>query len=88
MKEQGAKLDALPDFIEQRAAKDFMNTAIVDALGLKSFFFTLKLERAGHRAGHRADLRALVEDDRAALAKACGEGHAGVFARRLDKLPG
>ena len=84
MKEQGAKLDALPDFIEQRAAKDFMNTAIVDALGLKSFFFTLKLERAGHRA----DLRALVEDDRAALAKACGEGHAGVFARRLDKLPG
>ena len=55
-----------------------------NALGLKSFFFTLKLERAGHRA----DLRALVEDDRAALAKACGEGHAGVFARRLDKLPG
>lgn len=124
MKEEGAKLGAPPDFIEQllamgliekagratgpvpddapslsagdvsapapdefvrfRAAKDFMNTTLVDALGLKSFFFTMKLERAGNRA----DLRALVEGYRAALEKAYGGDQADVFVRRLTKLLG
>jgi hypothetical protein len=124
MKEEGAKLGAPPDFIEQllalgliekagratgpapadapsattadasgaapdeyvrfRGAKDFMNATIVDALGLKSFFFTLKLERAGNRT----DLHALVDDYRSALTKAYGEGQADVFVRRLTQLLG
>ena len=38
------------EFARFRAAKEFMNVTVVDALGIKSFFFTLKLERAGNLA--------------------------------------
>lgn len=127
VKEEGAKVGAPPDFIEQllqmgliekagratgpapvvaasspataaaavaprgsapneyerfRAAKDFMNVTIVDALGIKSFFFTLKLERASDRE----DLHALVEDYRSAIAKAGGQDQADVLVRRLTQL--
>ena len=113
VKEEGAKVGAPADFLEQllalgliekagragaigaapapvpagdefmlfRAAKDFMNTTIVDALGIKSFFFTMKLERAGTRA----DLRELAPAYRQALEKALGEG-ADVLAHRLDEM--
>src|SRR5690349_2257962 len=42
---QAAPAAAAPadEFTRFRAAKDLMNITIVDALGLKSFFFTLKL---------------------------------------------
>ena len=72
-----------PDEFERfRAAKDFMNTTIVDALGIKSFFFTLKLEKAGNRA----DLRELAGAYRAAIAKAEGDAQAGVLAARLEEM--
>jgi hypothetical protein len=70
------------EFMLFREAKNFMNTTIVDALGIKSFFFTMKLERAGTRA----DLRALVEPYREALAKAEGEEHAEVMVARLKEM--
>jgi hypothetical protein len=65
-----------------RAAKDLMNVTIVDALGLKSFFFTMKLERAGTLA----DLRALADPYRQAIAKADGDAAAEVLARHLNEM--
>jgi len=81
---EAAVAPASPDdeFSRFRAAKDFMNVTIVDALGIKSFFFTLKLERAGTRA----DLRELAEPYREAIAKAEGEDQAAVLAGRLAEM--
>jgi hypothetical protein len=70
------------EFTRFREAKNFMNTTIVDALGIKSFFFTMKLERAGTCA----DLRGLVEPYREAIAKAEGEEHAEVMVARLKEM--
>jgi len=67
-----------------RAAKDFMNVTIVDAMGIKSFFFTLKLERAGTLD----DLRGLKDAYENAIAKAEGTSQAQVFGRRLKQLIG
>ena len=67
------------EFSRFRAAKDFMNVTVVDALGIKSFFFTLKLERAGNVA----DLRELADAYRAAIVKGSGEEEARVFSARL-----
>jgi hypothetical protein len=72
------------EFARFREAKDFMNSTIVDALGIKSFFFTLKLERAGTVA----DLRELVDPYREAMAKAEGWEHAAVMAARLKEMLG
>ena len=73
---------AADEFSRFRAAKDFMNVTIVDAMGIKSFFFTMKLERAGTRD----DLRELADAYRAAIAKAEGEQQAEVLDRRLQEL--
>jgi len=70
------------EFSRFRAAKDFMNITIVDALGIKSFFFTLKLERASTRA----DLRELAPAYREAIAKAEDEAAADVLAARLEEM--
>ncbi|MEP7069123.1 MAG: hypothetical protein ABI789_07785 [Usitatibacter sp.] len=70
------------EFSQFRAAKEFMNVTVVDALGLKSFFFTMKLERAGTRA----DLRELAPAYRQALDKALGEAQADVLAQRLEMM--
>lgn len=70
------------EFTRFREAKQFMNTTIVDALGIKSFFFTMKLERAGVTA----DLRELLEPYRQAIAKAQGEAQAEVLARRVEEM--
>jgi hypothetical protein len=70
------------EFERFRAAKDFMNATIVDALGIKSFFFTLKLEKAGNRA----DLRGLAGAYRDAIAKADGDAQAEVLATRLAEM--
>ena len=115
--EEGAKLGAPPDFLQQlaaaglvekaagagpggaasapepattgrdeftrfREAKHFMNTTIVDALGIKSFFFTMKLERAGVTA----DLVELLEAYEEAITKAEGEEIAQVFMERLREM--
>ena len=73
---------AADEFTRFREAKNFMNTTIVDALGIKSFFFTLKLEKAGVVD----DLRALVAPYREALAKAGGAEHAEVMVARLEEM--
>jgi len=65
-----------------RAAKDFMNMTIVDALGLKAFLFTMKLERASSRA----DLREMASAYAQAIEKALGESQAQALARRLDAM--
>ncbi|HUP30633.1 MAG TPA: hypothetical protein VM122_10705 [Usitatibacter sp.] len=70
------------EFSRFRVAKEFMNVTIVDALGIKSFFFTLKLERAGTLA----DLRELAAPYREALAKSEGDAQAAVLAARLEEM--
>lgn len=70
------------EFSRFRAAKDFMNVTIVDALGIKSFFFTLKLERAATRD----DLRGLAPAYREAIAKAEDDAAADVLAKRLEEM--
>ena len=72
----------LIEFSRFRAAKDFMNVTLVDALGIKSFFFTLELERAGNVA----DLRERAGPYREALARSEGDAQAVVLAARLEKM--
>ena len=79
-----AAAPAPDEFTRFREAKNFMNVTIVDALGIKSFFFTMKLERAGTVA----DLRELEEPYREAMAKAEGWEHAAVMAARLKEMLG
>jgi len=71
-------------FARFREAKNFMNVTIVDAMGIKSFFFTLKLERAGTID----DLRGLAAGYREAIAKSAGEVEAELLAKRLQSLLG
>ena len=70
------------EFTRFRAAKDLMNVTAVDALGIRSFFFTLKLERASNLA----DLRELVSAYREAIAKGSGAEEAQVFTERLKAM--
>jgi hypothetical protein len=70
------------EFIRFRNAKDFMNVTVVDALGIRSFFFTLKLEKAATLD----DLRELAAGYREAIAKGGGDEQAGVLAARLEDM--
>lgn len=70
------------EFSRFRAAKDLMNVSVVDALGIRSFFFTLKLERAGTLA----DLRDLVSPYREAITKGSSAEEAQVFTERLKAM--
>jgi len=72
------------EFTRFRAAKELMNVTVVNALGIKSFFFTLKLERAGNLA----DLRELVGAYRDAIARGSGTEEARVFTDRLIAILG
>jgi hypothetical protein len=63
-------------------AQKFMNDTIVDALGIKAFFFTLKLERANNVA----DLQALVDDYSKAMEKGMGGDMAQLAIRRVRDL--
>ena len=65
-----------------RLAQQFMNDTVVNALGLKAFFFTLKLEKCSTVE----DLRLLTGAYREAITKASGESEADVLARRLEEL--
>jgi len=77
-----AAASAEDEFMRFRNAKDFMNVTITNALGLKSFFFTLKLERASTRA----DLGELADAYRAAIEKASGSEEAEVLSTRLSAM--
>lgn len=66
-----------------RAALKFMNDSAVDALGLRAFFFTLKLEKCYAAA----DLVALLPDYAKVIAKGSGEDASRVLeARARDML--
>lgn len=70
------------EFTLFRAAKDFINVTAVDAMGIKSFFFILKLEKAGTRV----DLVSLLPDYIKAMSKALGADAAQVLADRLKLM--
>lgn len=77
----GAKMDPVAHF---RMAQQFMNDTAVSALGIKAFFFTLKMEKCATVD----DLRGMVDTYRAAIAKASGEAEAEVLVRRLEEILG
>ena len=65
-----------------RMAQQFMNDTAVNALGLKAFFFTLKLEKCATVD----DLRPLVDNYREAITKGSGEAEAEVLTQRLRDM--
>jgi DNA-binding FrmR family transcriptional regulator len=67
-----------------RVAKAFMNDAIVDALGMRAFVFTLRLERCVTRA----DLATLLPDYTQALAKKLDKNAALALVERTRELLG
>jgi hypothetical protein len=75
----GITADELSQF---RAAKSFMNETIVDALGIRAFTFTLKLERASTRA----DLAQLVPDYAKAMQKVKDAAETRLIVDRLREL--
>ena len=77
-----ARPPAADEYTRFRVAKDFMNVTIVDALGIRAFFFTLKLERAGNLA----DLRELIGAYGEAITKGSGADQARVFTERLRAM--
>lgn len=79
--EPGAGLSEGERFL---AAQKFMNDSAVDALGLMSFMFTLKLEKCFTLT----DLRNLLPDYARAIAKKSGETAAQVLVQRARQLLG
>jgi hypothetical protein len=74
---------AVTDGERFNAAKKFMNDTMVDAVGLRAFFFTLKLEKCFTLA----DLQSLLPDYAKAIAKASGEEVARALETQArDKL--
>jgi hypothetical protein len=67
------------EYARFRVAKDFMITTAVNSLGMKAFFFTLKLERAGTVD----DLRELVKPFQDALTKATSAAKADELTKQL-----
>ncbi len=65
-----------------RAAKAFLNETVVDALGVRAFMFTLKLERCSSRA----ELAALLPDYAKAIAKGRGEAETRLLVDRATEL--
>ena len=65
-----------------RIAKAFMNDTIVDALGIRAFLFTLRLERCATRA----DLKTLLPDYARSLMKKLPVPDASVLIERTGEL--
>jgi hypothetical protein len=65
-----------------RAAKEFINETVVDALGVRAFFFTLKLERCSTRA----ELALLLPDYAKAIAKGRSESETRLLVDRATEL--
>jgi hypothetical protein len=70
------------EFARFRIAKEFMSSTIVDAVGIKSFFFTLKLEKMSTRA----DLKGMLGDYSKAMTKATGPDVAQVMLDRVEAM--
>lgn len=65
-----------------RVAKQFMNDTVVNSLGIKAFFFTLKLEKCSTRA----DLSGLLEAYSKAMEKSSGAQEEALLTQRLREL--
>ena len=65
-----------------RVAKKFINDAIVNSLGIKAFFFTLKLEKCGTRQ----ELSELLEPFSNALAKSRGVQESALLTQHARDL--
>jgi len=63
-------------------ARKFMNNTVVDALGIRAFFFSLKMEKCFTRD----DLRALMPDYLKAISKGSGADVALVLEKRAREL--
>jgi hypothetical protein len=70
------------EFERFRQAQRFMNQTAVNALGMRSFFFTLKLEKCSTRS----ELADLLDDYAKALAKGAGAGEAEVLTEQARQL--
>lgn len=75
---------ATDDFERYTRARKFMTDTAAEALGIKAFFFTLKIEKCANLN----DLKALVPDYSKALAKNRGVEEAQVFLNKLRELLG
>jgi hypothetical protein len=80
--EQAASVGAIDEVGRFRIAKAFMNDTIVDALGIRAFLFTLRLERCATRA----DLKTLLPDYGRSLTKKLPPSDAGVLIERTGEL--
>jgi hypothetical protein len=65
-----------------QAAQRFMNDTVVNALGIRSFFFVLKLEKCGTRA----ELREILDGYGKAIEKGAGAAEAAVLAEHARAL--
>ena len=81
---QGSVAPPQDEFQRFTEAKRFMNESVVNVLGMRSFFFTLKLEKCSSRE----DLRGLLDDYGKAIAKGTDAGEAAVLAARAQELVG
>ncbi len=77
-----AALAGMTDPERFRAAQKFMNDSVVDALGLRAFFFTLKLEKCYTLD----DLRALLPDFGKAVARGSEAEVAAVLEARARAM--
>ena len=77
-----AAVDVIDEVGRFRIAKAFMNDTIVDALGIRAFLFTLRLERCATRA----DLKTLLPDYARSLMKKLPVPDASVLIERTGEL--
>ena len=80
--EQAVSVGVIDEVGRFRIAKAFMNDTIVDALGIRAFLFTLRLERCATRA----DLKALLPDYGRSLMKKLPLPDASVLIDRTGEL--
>jgi hypothetical protein len=80
--EQSPRVVTRDELARFRAAKVFINETIVDALGVRAFLFTLKLERCSTRQ----DLAALLPDYEKAIRKFRGEAETKLLVERANEL--
>lgn len=78
----GAPAKPLSDFQRFMAAKELVNSLVVDAVGLRSFFFVLQLERCNTGA----DLAALMPKFQQLLAKGMGAFAADAVVAQVKRM--
>jgi hypothetical protein len=74
--------DGLPDSERFVAARQYMTDTVVNAMGLRSFMFTMKLEKAETLV----DLRGLLPDYTKMMEKGTGKMEAEVLVRQAREL--